>query len=145
MTPVSAPPGPRRLRDDGSIVVGWLLKLTLVLCGIGVVAYDAIGVAGAHVRVTDDAQSVAMTVGDALWERHATPAQARRDGIKAAVERGDTAGPAEITILPGKVIVKLRTQATTVVLDMLPFTRKYTTADSTATLVLTPTGYVVQK
>lgn len=55
-------------RDGGDIVLGWLVKITLTLAVVAVCLFDAISVAVAHVRATDDATEAA-TAASEIWQR----------------------------------------------------------------------------
>lgn len=49
---MDAPP-PWACRDEGSIIVGWLTRLTLVLTLLGVLAFEVMSIAIAHIQVED--------------------------------------------------------------------------------------------
>ena len=50
-------------RDRGSIVIGWLTKLIVVLAVVGVIMFDVISVSAAHIGAEDDANQAAETAG----------------------------------------------------------------------------------
>ena len=50
----------RRSDDYGSIVLGWLTRLTLVLGLLGLVGFEVLSIAVAHVQVQDIGQSAAQ-------------------------------------------------------------------------------------
>lgn len=58
------------VRDEGSIVLGWLVKIVLVLSIIGVAGFDAVSVASAHVSTSDDADSAAAAAADEYQSTH---------------------------------------------------------------------------
>ena len=45
--------------DAGTIVVGWLVKVALVLMILGISTFDAIAVGSAHLTTSDDANTAA--------------------------------------------------------------------------------------
>jgi hypothetical protein len=53
-------------RDRGSIVIGWLTKLVVVVSIVGVMLFDVVSVSAAHIGATDDA-SQAATAAAAAW------------------------------------------------------------------------------
>jgi hypothetical protein len=50
-------------RDRGSIVIGWLTKLIVVLAVVGVMLFDALSVSAARVGAEDDANQAAEAAG----------------------------------------------------------------------------------
>jgi hypothetical protein len=52
-------------RDSGSIVIGWLTKLVVMVAVIGVMLFDALSVTAAHIGAKDDAsQAATIAVGE---------------------------------------------------------------------------------
>ena len=47
-------------RDSGSIVLGWLTKLVVVLLLVGVVLFDFVSVGVARMTASDDANTAAQ-------------------------------------------------------------------------------------
>lgn len=50
-------------RDRGSIVIGWMTKLVVVLAVLGVMLFDAVSVTVARVSAEDDASQAAEVAG----------------------------------------------------------------------------------
>ena len=50
-------------RDRGSIVIGWLTKLVVVLAVVGVIMFDVVSVSAARVGAEDDASQAAESAG----------------------------------------------------------------------------------
>ena len=50
-------------RDRGSIVIGWLTKLIVVLAVVGVMLFDGLSVTAARVGAADDANQAAQAAG----------------------------------------------------------------------------------
>jgi hypothetical protein len=50
-------------RDRGSIVIGWLTKLVVVLAVVGVILFDVVSVSAARIGAEDDASKVAQAAG----------------------------------------------------------------------------------
>src|SRR3954451_2911609 len=53
----------RRDRDRGSIVIGWLTKLVVVLAVVGVILFDVVSVSAARIGAEDDASKAAQAAG----------------------------------------------------------------------------------
>jgi hypothetical protein len=53
-------------RDSGSIVIGWLTKLIVIIAVLGVMLFDALSVTAADIGAKDDA-SQAATVAVSEW------------------------------------------------------------------------------
>ncbi len=68
--------------------MGWLLKVTLVLLLLGVVAYDVVSIAYANVTASDDARYIALGASEAIVLQGADEEQA----IEMARDRADTRG-----------------------------------------------------
>ena len=103
--------------ETGSIVLAWLVKVSVALVLVAVFAYDGISVAATHLRVPDDASLVATTTRDALDSPGANVERALAVGRKAAAEAGYRLGPGDLSISRGVVTVRLRATAPTVVLE----------------------------
>ncbi len=63
-------PSPARLRshahERGEIISSWLIKLTISLALVGLIAFDAISVATAQLSLSDDAAGAARAAVDSL-------------------------------------------------------------------------------
>ena len=103
--------------ETGSLVLAWLVKVSVALVLVAVFAFDAISVGATHLRVPDDASLVAATTRDALDSPGSTPERALAAGRKAAAEAGYRLGPGDLSISRGVVTVRLRATAPTVVLE----------------------------
>ena len=102
--------------DDGAIVMGWLLRLTLVFLVIGLVLYDAVAIAYGKVAAADDARIVARAATDALVLKNAS----HKDAIALAENRAESRGialdPESITISKdGSVTVVVNREIDTLV------------------------------
>lgn len=116
--------------DRGDIVVGWLTKIVVVLALLGVVAFDSVAVAVAHVSATDDANTAAMAASDAwVAQRGQHDIQAVYNAAVAAVANKDeTVLTKGFTVDPdGTVHLQLTKHATTLVLYRLGGLKKYAT------------------
>lgn len=56
-----------RADDAGGIVIGWLTRLVVVLAVVGVIGFDAVSIAVAHVNIVDDANS-AVQAASLSWQ-----------------------------------------------------------------------------
>ncbi len=99
----------RNRRDDnGAIVMGWLLRLTLVFVLIGLVLYDAIAIAYGKVAAADDARIVARAATDAMVLKRASP----KEAVKLAENRAESRG---IELEPDSIAVSKDGSVTVVV------------------------------
>jgi hypothetical protein len=101
------------MRDSGSIVLGWLLKLAVSLAVLGFGAFDGIALVTADVQATDHAATAASAAADSF---RAT--QDRDTAYKAAVDavagEGDTIADKDFSVEPdGTVHLKLHREAST--------------------------------
>lgn len=80
--------GSRLRSDGGGIVVGWLLKLVVVLMLVGIVAYDLVSISYTKVMTSDDARYIAQGASEAIVLERADDDQA----IALAQDRADTRG-----------------------------------------------------
>jgi len=115
-----------RGRDSGSIVLGWLTKLIVVLLLAGVVLFDFVSVGVARMSASDDANTAAQAASSEWMHSHDV-----QDAYNAAVEA--VTSPAErvlvrgFTISPdGSVGLLLRRDVTTLVAHDISPLKKYT-------------------
>ena len=113
-------------RDAGSIVVGWLVKIALVLAVLGVGGFDAITVTSANLTTTDDANSAASAAASEFHNSH---------NVASAVAAANAAiTNADETILPGTLVIgadgtvrlRLTRKVTTLVMRHIGPLRRYT-------------------
>lgn len=57
-------------RDRGSIVIGWLGKIAVVLAVLGIALFDGISVGVAHMNAQDDANGAAVAANTAWTQTH---------------------------------------------------------------------------
>lgn len=117
--PAQRTPGDQR--DEGDIVLGWLVRVTVGLVVLGVCLFDAISVAITHLRSSDDAASVANAASEA-WQRGGShDLQASYDTAEQlAASRGEQVPTTSFRVDPdGTVHLRLRSTASTVVLHRL--------------------------
>jgi len=58
------------------MVTGWLTRLVVTLAILGIIAFDAISVAGAHFQASDDADRAAQAAATAYHQTGATESDA---------------------------------------------------------------------
>ncbi|MCU0300231.1 MAG: hypothetical protein MUF35_01340 [Candidatus Nanopelagicales bacterium] len=80
--------GARAGGDEGGIVLGWLLRVTVVLVVLGVIGFDVMSLAYTNVRTVDDAGIVAGTGADVLIESPGDFDRARDESRAVAKELG---------------------------------------------------------
>lgn len=123
---------PSLRRADGGIVLGWLLKVTLVLLIVGVIAYDVVSVAYSRVAASDDARYIALGASEAIVLQRADNAEAVQMAQERAESRGVPLKPKDITIDPdGTVTVHVSRTADTLVAYHFSALDRFTAIDET--------------
>ena len=119
-------------RDRGSIVIGWLAKLAIVLALVAIVAFDGIAVGSAHLSASDDADAAATAAAYA-WQQSHHSIQAAYDAAVAAVTNSDEKVlTKDFTISPdGSVHLLMSRRIHTLVMKHIGFLKKYTVTDIT--------------
>ena len=118
-------------RDSGSIVLGWLTKLTVTLLLFGVVLFDSVSIGVARMSAADDANNAASAAASEWQATH--DVQAAFNAASAAITNSNekllTRG---FTVSPdGTVHLFLRRSATTLVLYRIGALKKYGTITAT--------------
>jgi hypothetical protein len=113
-------------RDAGFIVFGWLAKIAVVLAVVGVIGFDGISVAAAHLSGTDDANQAASAAAFDYHMNH-NAASALNAAADEITNKGEAIVPNSLSIDPdGSVHLLLRREATTLVLYRIAPLKKYT-------------------
>ncbi len=113
-------------RDAGTIVMGWLVKLALVLTVFGISAFDAVSVASAHLSTSDDANSAATAAAADYQTSHniQSALAAAQDEI---TNPNEVLLPNSLTInRDGSATVTVQRKITTVVMYRIGPLKKYT-------------------
>lgn len=127
-------PGRRTgMGEHGGIVLGWLVKVVLVVGLGGVIAFDGLSVAVAKVGVQDDAETAVMAASDAF--------QSQPDVQVAYNEAVATLGHEDAVIPPksfrvwpdGTVRLRVERTAVTLVLRYFEPAEDFTTVGATYT------------
>lgn len=113
-------------RDAGTIVIGWLVKIALVLAVVGIVGFDSIAIASGHLNTTDDANSAASAAAAEYQSSHSV--QSALVAAKAAVTNPNEVLIANtLTINPdGSATVVVERTITTLVMNHFGPLKKYT-------------------
>ena len=116
-------------RDAGAIVVGWLVKVALVLTVFGITAFDAVSVGSAHLSTSDDANSAASAAAADYQLSHniQSALAAAKDEI---TNPNEVLLPNSLTIhADGSATVTIQRKITTVVMYRIGPLKKYTVID----------------
>lgn len=123
---------PALTRADGGIVVGWLLKVTLVLLLVGVVAYDVVSIAYSRVAASDDARYIALGASEAIVLQRADDEEALKMAMERAEARGVSLKEKDVTIDDdGSVTVHITRTADTLVAYRISALDQFTEVDET--------------
>lgn len=116
----------------GGIVVGWLLKVTLVLLLLGIVAYDVVSIAYSRVAASDDARYIALGASEAIVLQRADDEDAIQMARERAESRGVTLKDKDIKIADdGTVTVHVTRTADTLVAYHFGALDRFTAIDET--------------
>jgi hypothetical protein len=113
-------------RDAGAIVMGWLVKIALVLTIIGISAFDAIACTSAHLMTTDDANTAASAAAAEYQNSHSL--QAALTAAEGAISNPSEAlDPKSLAIAEdGSATVTIERKVTTLVMYRIGPLKKYT-------------------
>jgi hypothetical protein len=118
---------PAHAPDAGSIVLGWLVRVAVVLGVLGVLAFDGIALGTAHLSLADQATTAAQAASDRWIASH--DVQAAYDAAVASAREAnpdDTVRTDDFTVTPdGHVTLTLEREAHSLVLRSLPMTRAW--------------------
>ena len=121
------PPG-----DTGSIVLGWLTRLTVVLALVGLVAFDAISLVVAKYTAADRATTAARAGSEACESSQGDVQKAYDAAVAVALEFGDTIDTEGFSCLRGgAVALTYRHEAATLLVEKIGPIKGWT--DQTAT------------
>jgi len=114
--------------DWGGIVIGWLVKLVVVVVLVAIVAFDALSVGISRLNGTDDANAAALAAATVWAQTHNL--QSAVDAAEEALpEKTESLVPHSLSIdNDGTVHLQLRRQARTIVMDRIGPLRPYTFA-----------------
>lgn len=122
----------RTLRDRGSIVAGWLVKLTLILAVIVVVGYDVLAVTYNNVRTTENARAIAQEASSALYLRNAGYKQASLAAEAKAAALEMSLNPDDLIFHPdGSIEVTISSDVQTIAAHRIGPLEEYATAVET--------------
>ena len=110
--------------DGGSIVIGWLTRIVVVMAIVGLIAFDAMAIAQGHVSASDEADEVAQDAHNTWTDTHdVDKAYATANGeVKA---KGDRIPKGGFTIEPktGYVTVQVQHSVDTLLAKHFGFSR----------------------
>jgi hypothetical protein len=114
--------------DGGSIVIGWLTRIVVVMAIVGVIGFDAMAIVQGHVTASDEADEIAQDAHDTWSDTHnVDKAYATASGeVKA---KGDSIPKGGFTIEPktGYVTIKVQHSVDTIVAKRFGFSRAWAT------------------
>lgn len=125
--PTTRPPG-----DAGSIVLGWLTKLTLVMAGFGLVAFDGISLVTTHFTAADKAGEAARAASAECVSSKGNVQRSYDAAYAVALEAGDAIDTEGFSCLvDGAVRLTYRREAATLIMEKVGPLKKYTTITAT--------------
>ena len=120
--------------DQGGIVLGWLMRVTVVLGLLGVLAFDVFSLAYTNVTTVDDAGIVARSGADVLLESPGDYDRAKATSVAQAEELGVRMRSKDWWVdEQGEVHVTVSRTARSVALQYVPQLEKYLTVRAVGT------------
>jgi hypothetical protein len=117
--------------DRGSIVVGWLVRITAVLAVIGLVGFDAIALGVGRMGVADGGAAAARAAQD-TYDRTGDRAAALAAADATAAELGVTLVPGSVALTAGGGVVLTATdQIETLLVRYIPPLQDWTQPQTT--------------
>lgn len=113
--------------ERGSIIVGWLTKVTVALVLVGIVGFDVVSVGAAKVSASDNATNAARLGADAYADSRGDINRAYQAALAYAEQHGGTIEPTDFVVeRDGTVRVKVKKTATTLLFFRTGATKKWT-------------------
>jgi hypothetical protein len=111
--------------DRGDVILGWLIKVSLVIGLLGLCLFDAVSVAVTNMNAQDTA-GTAAGIGADEWTSSHNLQSAYNAASAFAEEHGGSVGPKDFWIDPdGTVHVRMVKDATTILLYRNSTTKKW--------------------
>ena len=121
--------------ERGTIIVGWLTKVALVLTVLGIFGFDLVSVATTKMSAADDASRAASEAADVYADTKGDVAEAYAAALDYAEDHGGTIDPKDFVVDDdGTIHVKLVKTATTLIFYRNGTSKKWAhvVADGTA-------------
>lgn len=118
--------------DSGSIVLGWLTRLTAVVAVFGLLVFDGVALVKTNFTAADHATTAAKDAADVYHQGR--NAQAAYDAAVAEVTpNGETIDPKTFVVDPasGRVSLKVKAEATTLWMQYLGPLKRFRTVTQT--------------
>lgn len=120
--------------EQGGIVLGWLMRVTITLMVMGVLAFDVFSLAYTNVTTVDDATIVAGTGAQTLMENPGDVQAAQDVSVAQAVDLGVRMRTRDWWVdEQGEVHVTVSRDAKTLALHFVPQLEKYLTVRAVGT------------
>jgi hypothetical protein len=119
--------------ERGTIILGWLTKIALVIVVVAIPSFDAVSVGVARVGASDTAQNAAITGSDVWRTSKGDVQKAYEAAVGYAADHGATIAPEQFSVAPdGTVTVTVERTATTLVFYRIGASKKWTHIVATA-------------
>ncbi|WP_336924204.1 hypothetical protein [Aquipuribacter sp. SD81] len=121
--------------DRGDIVIGWLVRLVVVLAVVGVLVFDGLSLLVGHLAVADSAAAAAREAGREI-AAGATPQAAYLSAVEEVVADGaydEVPAGSFVVDRTGAVTLTVVRDTPTLVLHHVPRSESWLTVRSTAT------------
>jgi hypothetical protein len=126
--------GVRLGHDDGAVMLGWFVKIAVMIALVGTVGFDGISIAQAHARAEDTATAAADAAQQA-YALHSKVAEAQHAADQVALAAEASVAPHGLVMHPdGSATVTITIVAHTALIGHLPGTDKLVDVTATATV-----------
>ena len=120
--------------DTGSIVLGWLTKLTVTMSLVGLVVFDGISLVSTNFTASDRAGTAARAASEVCQSSKGNVQKAYDAAYAVALENGDAVDTEGFSCLAdGTVTLTYRREAATLVMEKVGPLRRFTTVTATGT------------
>ncbi len=119
--------------EAGSIVLGWLVRLTVVLAAVGLVAFDAIAIGVARMALVDGGEAAARSA-QVAWARGGGVEAARAAALEEAQEQGFILiEPTLVVGRDGSISFDTKREVNTFLFGYIPGAKDWTLQEYTVT------------
>ncbi|MDQ6649796.1 MAG: hypothetical protein M3Z02_06730 [Actinomycetota bacterium] len=118
--------------ERGDVVLGWLVRVVLVLAVLSLLAFDSVALVIAHVAVHDDATE-AVNAASESWKARPDLQLAYNAAVKSAEGHGDSVESGTFSADPdGTVHLRIHRKATTLLIYRISPLAGYADVSATA-------------
>ena len=111
-------------RDESGVVLSWLVKVLAIVALLGVVIFDAGSLAVNYFGLDSRADEIAFEAA-LLFDGPGAPSQRDLEDEVRKLARGSGARTLEVTTTEGKLRIRIRRRARTLIVSRIDFIKKW--------------------